>query len=126
MRKLKVAAVIMIIHGLIEISGIVSVLLAKQLSGMPSIFALDFFKQNMALVGVMGVIFGILRITAASKIWRNQMSGLALGAVMCIITLLLMIFMIPSGIMDGVLAGGALILLLDVYFTGKDITGVTP
>jgi len=120
MSKLKIAANIMIIHGTVEIAGFAAALFANHMTGI-SIFALDFFAKNLLLIGIMGAIFGILRIFAAAKILRNEMSGFALGIVMCVITLTLMIFMIPSGIIDGIFAGAALILLLDVYFMKKKI-----
>ena len=123
MKRLRIAAVIMIIHGLLELCGLIPAVLANHLPQLPPIFALDFFKQNLALMGVMGAIFGIVRIVAAVKIWRNQMSGFVLGVIMGAVTLALMVFMIPSGIMDGVLAGAALIVLLDGYFTSRKIVG---
>jgi hypothetical protein len=40
---------------------------------------------------------------------------------MCVITLVLMIFMLPMGIADGLFAGAALVLLLEAYFGKKKI-----
>lgn len=39
----------------------------------------------------------------------------------CIITITLMMFLLPAGIMDGILAGCALILILMQYFGDKKI-----
>ena len=47
--------------------------------------------------------------------------GLALSAVNCVLTLALMTFMLPAGIMDGLLAGAALILMLTQFFGDQKI-----
>jgi hypothetical protein len=47
------------------------------------------------------------------------MWGFALSLINCIVTMSLMIFMLPAGIADGILAGTALILILTEYFGDK-------
>ena len=49
------------------------------------------------------------------------MWGLVLSILNCIITMILMMFMLPAGIMDGVLACSSLILILTQYFGDKKI-----
>ena len=49
------------------------------------------------------------------------MWGLALSVINCVITLALMMFLLPAGIMDGLLAGSALVLILMQYFGDKRI-----
>jgi hypothetical protein len=44
------------------------------------------------------------------------MWGLALSVINCIITMALMVFMLPAGIMDGIFACSALILILIQYY----------
>lgn len=51
------------------------------------------------------------------RIWR-----LILTVINCMITLALMIFMLPAGIMDSILACTALILILTQYFGKTEIT----
>jgi uncharacterized membrane protein (DUF2068 family) len=70
---------------------------------------------------VMGAMYGILRILGAIGLLKNKMWGLVLSVINCVITLALMMFLLPAGIMDGVLAGGALILILLQYFGNKKI-----
>jgi uncharacterized membrane protein (DUF2068 family) len=70
---------------------------------------------------VMGAMYGILRILGAIGLLKNKMWGLVLSVINCVITLVLMMFLLPAGIMDGVLAGGALILILLQYFGNKKI-----
>jgi len=49
------------------------------------------------------------------------MWGLILSVINCVITLTLMMFLLPAGIMDGILAGSALVLILIQYFGEKKI-----
>jgi uncharacterized membrane protein (DUF2068 family) len=70
---------------------------------------------------VIGLIFGAVRLTGAIGLLKNRMWGLALSVINCIVTMALMIFMLPAGIMDGILACGALILMLTQYFGKKKI-----
>ena len=49
------------------------------------------------------------------------MWGLVLSVINCVITMALMMFMLPAGIMDGILAITALILILTQYFENKKI-----
>lgn len=114
MRALRTAAVLIGLHGLIEIGSLAGVIALLNASGPPrfSPFAFDFLAENLALMGVMGVIFGVLRVVGAVGLWRNRLWGYQLALMMCVVTLVLMIFMLPSGVMDGVLAGSALVVLL--------------
>ena len=76
------------------------------------IFTMPFLRDNLITIGVIGIIFGLLRIAAATGLRRNLLWSWWLAMIMCIITLILMIFMIPSGIGDGILAGSATVWLL--------------
>lgn len=80
------------------------------------IFAMPYLQANLSLMMVMAGIFGILRLIGAIGLWRNYMWGFYLSIIMCIVTLVLMIFMLPAGIADGLLAGAALTLILIGYF----------
>jgi hypothetical protein len=46
----------------------------------------------------------------------NRMWGLVLSVINCVVTMALMIFLLPAGILDGVLACSALVLMLTQYF----------
>jgi len=128
MRKSKIAAIILIIHGgLMEIGGALA-LLPVIIMGSDSFnigqyfaFKLPYFQDNLYLMMVMGAIYGIMRVIAAIGILKNQMWGLVLGAILCVVTLCLMMFLLPAGIVDGVLAGSALVLLLCEYFGNRKI-----
>ena len=47
--------------------------------------------------------------------------GFVLSVINCTITIALMMFLLPAGIMDGILAGTALVLILMQYYGDKEI-----
>lgn len=84
-------------------------------------FVVPYFNDNMNLMLIMGVIYGIVRIIGAAGLWKNRMWGLVLSVINCVITMSLMMFMLPAGIMDGIFAAAAFILILMQYFGDKKI-----
>lgn len=84
-------------------------------------FIVPYFKDNMNLMLVMGAVYGIVRIIGAVGLYKNKMWGLALSLINCVVTMALMMFMLPAGIIDGILACSALILILLQYFGDKRI-----
>lgn len=75
-------------------------------------FIIPYFQDNMDLMLIMGVIYGTVRVVGAVGLWKNQMWGLVLSVINCVITMALMMFMLPAGIIDGILACSALLLIL--------------
>ncbi len=129
MKKYKAAAVIMIIHGgFMEIGGVLGMIPALLLGtdkfdiGKYFEFKLPYFQDNLYMMIVMGAIYGVLRLIGAIGLLKNRMWGLALSLIICIVTIALMMFLLPAGIMDGVLSGSALVLLLMQYFGDRKIT----
>ncbi|SDN85687.1 DUF2127 domain-containing protein [Acetanaerobacterium elongatum] len=127
MKRYKIAAVLMIIHGgLMEIGGCLS-LIPSLLNGSASAgsqyfsFIVPYLQENIALMTVMGGIYGIVRVTGAIGLLKNRMWGLVLSVINCVITMALMIFMLPAGIFDGILSCTSLILILTAYFGKKQI-----
>ena len=128
MKKYKIASILMFIHGaFIEIGGCLCLI---PIFFMDSdkfdvnqyfSFIVPYFKDNMNLMLVMGAIYGIVRIIGAVGLWKNRMLGLVLSVINCVVTMALMMFMLPAGIMDGILATTALILILIQYFGNKKI-----
>ncbi|SDI75307.1 hypothetical protein SAMN05421493_12624 [Pseudobutyrivibrio sp. 49] len=128
MKKYKVAAVIMIIHGgFMELGGVFCMILALLLGtdkfdiGQYFEFKLPYFQENIYMMMVMGAIYGVLRLTGAIGLLKNQMWGLALSLIISTITISLMMFLLPAGIMDGILAGSTLILILMQFLGDKKI-----
>jgi len=70
---------------------------------------------------VMGAIYGVIRLIGAIGLLKNRMWGLVLSVIICIITITLMMFLLPAGIMDGILAGSALILILMGFYGDRKI-----
>lgn len=84
-------------------------------------FIVPEFNNNLYLMMVMSGIFGALRTIGAIGLWRNRMWGLALSTINCVVTMVLMIFMLPAGIADGLLSGGALVCILLAWFGRRGI-----
>ena len=128
MKKYKIASVLMMIHGaFMEIGGCfclipIFILGADKFNINEYIsFIVPYFQENMDLMLIMGMLYGIVRVIGAVGLWKNRMWGLVLSILNCIITMILMMFMLPTGIMDGVLACSSLILILTQYFGDKKI-----
>ena len=128
MKKYKTAAILMIIHGgLMELGGCLALLpmllFKNQSIEMSNYFSfiVPYFQQNLFLMMIMGAIYGVVRIVGAVGLLKNKMWGLVLSIINCIVTMILMIFMLPAGIMDGVLSCTALVLILMQYFGDKGI-----
>ncbi len=128
MKRYKIAAWLMIIHGgFMEIGGVLCALPALILGsgkfdiGQYFSFKLQYFQDNLYMILFMGAIFGVMRIIGAIGLLKNRMWGLALSVINCVVTMILMMFMIPFGIQDGLLACIALVLILTQYFGNRKI-----
>ncbi len=125
--KFKIAAILMIIHGAFmeAVTGIM--MMPFVIKGgindkvVPHIFAIDFFRNNIFYMMPMAVIFGITRVAGAVGVLKNRKWGFVLSIINCVVTMNVMLFMIPAGISDGILACSALILLLTGYFEKEAI-----
>lgn len=128
MKKYRLAAILMLLHGaLMEVGGCLC-LIPVFVMGSDTFdinqyfsFIVPYFRENMNLMLVMGAIYGIVRIIGAIGLLKNRMWGLVLSVINCVITMALMMFMLPAGIMDGLLATTALILILTQYFGNREI-----
>jgi uncharacterized membrane protein (DUF2068 family) len=129
-RELRAAAVLLLAQGVL-MEGLVAVgLVVLLVLGVPQstltdnaqVFALPYLQEHLHLMMAMSGIFAALRITAGIALWRDRLWGLALAAIMCAVTLVLMVFLLPAGLLDGVLSGTALVLLLHARL-GRDADG---
>lgn len=84
-------------------------------------FVVSYFQDNLYLMMTMSAIFGITRIIGAIGLLKNRLWGLALSIINCVVTMILMVFMLPAGIADGIFATAALILMLTAYFGKRKI-----
>ena len=128
MKKYKIASVLMMIHGaFMEIGGCfclipIFILGADKFNINEYIsFIVPYFQENMDLMLIMGMLYGIVRVIGAVGLWKNRMWGLVLSILNCMVTMIVRMFMLPAGIMDGVLACSSLILILTQYFGDKKI-----
>ena len=128
MKRYKIAAWLMIIHGgFMEIGGVLCALPALILGsgkfdiGQYFSFKLQYFQDNLYMILFMGAIFGVMRIIGAIGLLKNRMWGLALSVINCLVTMILMMFMLPFAIQDGLLACIALVLILTQYFGNRKI-----
>ena len=128
MKQYKLSAILMIIHGgLMELSvGLALIpLLILGIDASDSShyfsFVVPYFQENLYLMMAMSGIFGITRIIGAIGLLKNRLWGLALSIINCIVTMILMVFMLPAGIVDGLFATTALILMLTAYFGQRKI-----
>lgn len=129
LKKYKVAAILMIIHGgVMELAGFFFLLFVSLFSsnnfevGKYFSFKLPYFQDNLYMMTVMGVIYGVMRLIGAIGLLKNRMWGLVLSIINCVTTMVLMMFMLPAGIMDGIFACTALVLMLIGYFGERKIT----
>lgn len=128
MRRYKIASLIMIIHGgFMEIGGVFCFIPAMFFGtdqfdvGQYFSFKLPYFQDNLNMMIIMGAIYGVVRTVGAIGLLKNKMWGFMLSVINCIITMALMMFLLPAGIMDGILASSALILILTQYYGDKEI-----
>ena len=84
-------------------------------------FIVPFFDDHLYLMMAISGVFATLRIVGSVGVLRNRMWGYSLSLINCVVTLVLMIFMLPAGIADGMLSGAALVLLLMAKFGSAPI-----
>ncbi len=128
MKKYKIAAVLMFIHGAVMEVGGCLCLVPIFIVGTDSFdvsqyfsFIVPYFMEHMNLMLVMGAIYGVMRMIGAAGLWKNRLWGLVLSVINCVLTMALMMFMLPAGILDGVFACSALVLILTQYFGNRKI-----
>jgi uncharacterized membrane protein (DUF2068 family) len=129
MKKYKIAAVLLIIHGgVFEITGLLAIIpimllndksfeISKYIS-----FIVPYLQDNIILMCIMSGLYGSMRIVSAIGLLKNRMWGFILALINCIVTMALMIFMLPAGIMDGILSCTIIVILLIGYFGESKIT----
>jgi hypothetical protein len=118
------AGAALLLHGLVELASLLSFRApaGSQSAAVPK-FIFQPLQDNLKVTMALGWVFGVLRWIAAAGIFFNLMWGWALGVLISVVTLVVMTFYLPMGIMDGILSGLTLVSLLVVYFGGKPILG---
>ncbi len=128
MKRYRIASWLMIIHGAcMEIGGVLCMvpifIFGTEKFDISQYFSfkLPYFQDNLYMILFMGAIFGVLRVIGAIGLRKNRMWGLTLSLINCIVSMILMMFMLPFGLIDGLLACGALVLILTQYYGKKKI-----
>ena len=84
-------------------------------------FNTPYFQEHLIDMMLLSGVFGATRVIGAIGVLRNRLWGLALSVINCVVTMVLMVFMLPAGIVDGLLACSALVLLLIAYFGARPL-----
>ena len=115
-RSARLAAVLLALHGLLEVSGLfLSASLAQSLVSFGGL-GKALIAPNTGAIVLFGVIWGLGRFVAAWGIWQFKRWAVSLGLVISLATLITALSIIPAGVTDTLLAVGALILLLHAWF----------
>jgi len=114
---LTVAGVVLLIHGLIEIAGLLTILLPVS---QPPPFVFQELRQNWQMSTWVGAISGSLRLLASLGIFINRKWGWVLGVLISLITFAMLTFYLPFGVMDAMLAAIVLAgLIISNYADAK-------
>jgi hypothetical protein len=122
----RIASVLLVLHGLIEIAGLVLVnslpLALISFGGLAG----PALEQNTSTIAMFGVFWGIARLIAAWGSWSLRKWALLLGILLSLMTLIAAISIIPAGVTDTLFAVPVLIFLLYAWFGNDmlDIKGV--
>lgn len=117
----RTASIFLILHGLIEIAGLVFI------NSIP--FALISFggltgaalERNSSAIAMFGVFWGIARFIAAWGSWSLYKWAVLLGILLSTVTMVAAITIIPAGVTDTLFSVPILILLLYVWFGNERI-----
>jgi uncharacterized membrane protein (DUF2068 family) len=126
-RKLsaRIAAVLLVLHGLMEVAGLLSMSVPSQTfaSAMENFGGMgkSQIAANMVSIILLGVMWGITRWVAAWGIWSMKKWALSLGCAVSVVSLIAAISIIPAGVADTLLGAPALILLLYTWFGGDKL-----
>jgi hypothetical protein len=121
----RIASIILIIHGLVEIAGLFGLITTAQTAAQSfEIFGgmnRTQIASNIVIVILLGTIWGITRWIAALGIWSSRKWAVCLGSIICAVTLISSISIIPTGLMDTIFSAPTLILLLLFWFGNEKV-----
>lgn len=115
-RCARVAAVVLVLHGLIEVSGLLALSsLAQTLQHFGGLEQAQI-EANALTIALFGVVWGAGRLAAAWGVWRLRKWAFALGLCLSLATVVTALTIIPAGVADTFFAIPALALLLYAWF----------
>jgi len=117
----RIASIFLILHGLIEIAGLVFI------NSIP--FAMVSFggltgpalERNTSAIAMFGVFWGIARFIAAWGSWSLRKWAVLLGILLSTVTMIAAITIIPAGVTDTLFSVPTLMLLLFAWFGNESI-----
>jgi uncharacterized membrane protein (DUF2068 family) len=115
----RIASVLLILHGLMEVAGLVAIFSPTQFAQTFENFggmAKTQIATNMIPIVLLGVMWGITRFFAAWGIWSMKKWAICLGCIVSIVSLIAAISIIPTGVVDTLLGAPVLVLLLYAWF----------
>ncbi len=112
---IKIASVVLIIHGIIEISALMMLF-------TPSEFHPVGFQENLGFWAILSTVYGLTRVISGYAVWSAKKWGIALGIALSITTLIVAPSIYPFGVMDLPLAVIVLISLLYAWFGDEKLT----
>jgi len=109
-RFLAVAAVLLLLHGLIEV--VPAVFLFVPAGDFAPQFIIGDLAAHWQMTLGFSVVCGLLRLAAGAGILRKMLWGWLLGIILSVVTLTVLTWYLPMGVMDAVFSGPVLLLLL--------------
>ncbi|RLG71095.1 MAG: hypothetical protein DRO23_12455 [Thermoprotei archaeon] len=111
--SIKIASVILFIHGFIELVG--ALLLLASINGFLSFYFQGTVGRTI-FMAVLSAIFGSSRLIASYKIWLKKKWGIVFGIVLSVVTMIEAPSIYPFGVMDLLLSTIVLASLLHAWF----------
>ncbi len=109
-RLMAIAAAFLILHGLIET--VPAVFLFIPAGDFAPQFIIGDLAAHWQMTLGFSVVCGLLRLAAGAGILRKMLWGWLLGIILSVITLAVLTWYLPMGVMDAVFSGPVLLLLL--------------
>lgn len=119
--SLKIAAALLILHGLIEVSALFALKnMSATLIGFGGLDKAQIMA-NIETLAAFGILWGLTRFVAAWGIWTLKKWGAALGVAMSLMTMAAAVTVIPAGVADTLFSAPALIFLLYAWFGNQKL-----
>ena len=117
----KIAAVLLILHGVIEIAG--PFLLSSMPHAMISFGGVSgsVLEQNIGTVVLFGVLWGFARLIAGWGAWILRKWAVVLGIILSLVTIVAAVTILPAGVTDTLFSIPVLVFLLYVWFGNQKI-----
>lgn len=111
-RSLKIASVVLFIHGFIELTAIL-------IFFAPAEFLPSDFQEKTVFWMLLSVTYGLCRWVVGYAVWSMKKWGIVFGMVLSMVTMILAPSIYPFGVMDLPLAIVVLAALLHAWFGGE-------